>query len=238
MLDLLFAYIAGLLTLINPCVLPLLPVVLAGSIGQHKHGPAAMAAGLAVSFTLFGFATYAIIQSFGILQEDVSRVGALIMIGFGTVLLVPKAQAGFARMAGAAAGGGNKAIDVVEGNGLAGQVAAGALLGLVWSPCIGPTLGGAIALASQGENLWWALAIMMVFSAGSASIVLALGYGSRELIMQRRNLLMRITKYAKPVMGIALILVGLSIWFHFDRVVEAWVVQVLPAWLVDFSVSL
>ena len=237
MAELFFAYIAGLLTLINPCVLPLLPVVLAGSIGRHPLGPAAMAGGLAVSFTVFGFVAYAVAQSFGLQQEDIARAGALVMIAFGAVLLVPQAQAAFARAAAGLAGGGNRAIDAIEGSGLAGQAGAGALLGLVWSPCIGPTLGGAIALASVGESLGWAFAIMALFSAGAATVVLGLAYGSRELIARRRDTLMALSKIAKPVMGIALIAVGLGIWFHLDRAVEFWALETLPAWFTDLSVS-
>lgn len=238
MAELAFAYIAGLLTLINPCVLPLLPVVLAGSIGRHPFGPVAMAGGLAVSFTVFGFAAYAFAQGFGLQQEDIAAAGALVMIAFGAVLLVPRAQEAFARATAGLAGSGNRAIDTVEGSGLAGQAASGALLGLVWSPCIGPTLGGAIALASQGESLGWAFAIMTLFSAGAATIVLGLAYGSRELIAQRRDWLLALSKYAKPVMGVALIAVGLGIWFHVDRVLEFWALETLPAWFTDLSVSL
>lgn len=238
MVELAFAYIAGLVMLINPCVLPLLPVVLAGSIGRHPLGPVAMAGGLAVSFTVFGFAAYAFAQGLGLQQEDIAAAGALVMVGFGAVLLVPRAQEAFARASAGLAGGGNRAIDAVEGNGLFGQAASGALLGLVWSPCIGPTLGGAIALASQGENLVWALAIMALFSAGAATVVLGLAYGSRELLAGRREGFMRLSRYAKPVMGAALIAVGLGLWFHLDRAVEFWALETLPAWFTDLSVSL
>lgn len=237
MAELAFAYIAGLLTLINPCVLPLLPVVLAGAFDRHRLGPLAMAGGLAVSFTGFGFAAYLLAQTLGLQQEDVAAGGALVMIAFGAVLLVPQAQAAFARASGGLAEGGNRAVDAVWGAGLWGQAAAGALLGLVWSPCIGPTLGGAIALASQGENLGWALTIMALFSAGAATVVIGLGYGSRELIARRRGALMRVGRYAKPAMGLALIAVGLGIWFHIDRVLELWALDALPAWFTDLSVS-
>lgn len=238
MFELLLAFAAGLLTLLNPCVLPLLPVVLAGSVSRHPLGPLALASGLALSFTLFGFLAYSVAQGLGFSQEDISRAGALIMVGFGAVLVVPRAQAAFARMTGALAGGGNKAVDAVEDRGLFGQFLAGGLLGLVWSPCVGPTLGGAIALAGQGQDLLRAFTIMASFSAGIALVVLGLGYGSRELIAQRRSWLMQVSKYAKPVMGVALIAVGLAIWFHLDRVLEVWALDTFPPWLLDYSVSI
>lgn len=238
MIELLLAFGAGVLTLINPCVLPLVPIILAGSISRHPLGPLALAGGLAASFTLFGFGAYAFAQSVGLQTEDISAIGAILMIAFGAVLVVPQASAAFARATTGIAGGGNKAIGAVEGNTVFGQFASGALLGLVWSPCIGPTLGGAIALASQGESLFWAFLIMAFFSLGSAAIVLALGYGSRELIRARRDRLMALMPYARPMMGIALILVGLGIWFHVDKLIEFWALETLPAWFTDLSVAI
>jgi cytochrome c biogenesis protein CcdA len=232
------AYLAGLLTLLNPCVLPLLPVVLAGALARHRAGPLALAIGLAASFTVFGFLIYAFAQAAGFQQEDIAAGGALAMIAFGAILLVPQANAAFSRAAGALAGGGNRAIDAFEGNSLWRQAAAGALLGLVWSPCIGPTLGGAIALASQGESLGFAFLLMLSFSLGVATVMLALGYGGREIIRRRRDLLMRVSSYAAPVMGVALIAVGLFLWFGINRTIDTWVLDTLPAWFNDISVSI
>lgn len=236
MLDFVFAYLAGLLTLINPCVLPLLPIVLAGSVSKNKYGPMAMAVGLALSFTVVGFLIYTVALNIGLDQDAISRFGAGIMIGFGIILIVPQFERQFAKVTSGVAAGGNKSINKINDDGLGGQLLTGVLLGVAWSPCIGPTLGGAIGLASQGENLFYALMIMAVFSLGAGSIVLALSYGSRELIGQRRALLNDISKYAKPIMGAALLAVGLSIWFHFDRVIEVWALDAMPDWLIDFSV--
>ncbi len=238
MLDFVFAYLAGLLTLINPCVLPLLPIVLAGSVSKNKLGPVAMALGLAVSFTLVGFFVYAIAQNIGLDQDAISRFGAGVMIAFGVILVIPQFERQFSKFAGSMAVGGNKAINQIDDENLSGQVMTGVLLGVAWSPCIGPTLGGAIGLASQGESYFYAFMIMAIFSLGAATIVLALSYGSRELIGQRRNALSSVCQYAKPIMGIALLLVGLAIWFHLDRLIEFWALDNLPLWLIELSVSL
>jgi len=236
LIDFLLAYVAGLLTLINPCVLPLLPIVFAGSVSKNKFGPLAMAAGLAISFTVVGFLVYAVAFQFGLGQDAVSRFGAGIMIAFGLVLLIPQLDRQFSKLAGGLAIGGNKALNEVNDDNLTGQVMAGALLGIAWSPCIGPTLGGAIGLASQGESYFYALIIMAIFSLGAATVVMALSYGSRELIGQRKEWLSKVSEFAKPIMGIALLLVGLAIWFHFDRQIEIWALMNLPEWLLEFSV--
>jgi len=236
LLDFLFAYVAGLLTLINPCVLPLLPIVLAGSVSKNRFGPVAMALGLAVSFSVVGFLVYAVAQNFGLDQDAISRFGAGIMIGFGVILIVPAFERQFSKVASGLAVGGNKTINEIDDSNLVGQVLTGVLLGVAWSPCIGPTLGGAIGLASQGESYLYAFLIMVIFSAGAATIVLGLSYGSRELIGQRKDALNKISHFAKPIMGAALLVVGLVIWFHFDRAIEIWALDLFPDWLIGFSV--
>lgn len=238
MFDLIVAYAAGLLTLLNPCVLPLLPLIAAGSVARHPMGPLAMAAGLAVSFTVAGISIFAIARATGLAQEDITLAAGWLMVGFGLVQLVPQAQAGFSRLAGAAASGGTQMMGQVEGRGLGGELLAGALLGLAWSPCIGPTLGGAIGLAAQGENLLLAFAIMVMFSAGAATVMLVLAYGARSLIASRRALFARVMPYAKTILGVGLIVVGLGIVFHIDRLLEGWALATLPSWFTEFSVSL
>ncbi len=150
MLDIFLAYGAGLLTLINPCVLPLLPLIAAGAVARHPLGPVAMAAGMALSFTFIGMLVFWLTRAVGLQQEDISFFTGVLMIGFGAVLLIPRAQERFATVAGGVAGGSTAAISKVETKGLGGEMLAGGMLGLAWSPCIGPTLGAAIGFAAQG----------------------------------------------------------------------------------------
>jgi cytochrome c biogenesis protein CcdA len=112
------------------------------------------------------------------------------------------------------------------------------LLGLAWSPCIGPTLGAAIGFAALGESLAYAFFVMLAFAAGSATVMLVLAYGARGAIASRRELLAKITPYARPVLGVGLLIVGIGIVFHLNRVVEIWALDHLPTWLIDLSVSI
>lgn len=235
MLDVFLAYAAGLLTLINPCVLPLLPLIAAGAIARHRLAPLAMSLGMGASFVVAGMGAFWLTRALGILPEDISFAVGWVMIGFGAILLVPQGQAGFARLAGAAAGGGTRLMGSFEGRGLWGEAAAGALLGLAWSPCIGPTLGAAIGLAAQGENLGQAFAIMVGFGAGAATIMLALAYGARALIGSHLN---RLSRYAKPALGIGLVLVGVALVLGLDKAAEGWLVGILPQEFINLSVAI
>jgi cytochrome c biogenesis protein CcdA len=237
-MDLIFAYLAGLLTLINPCVLPVLPIVLASALQSHRLGPVALAAGMAGGFVVLGLTVAAAGQALGLSDQTVAQAGAAMMIVFGLVLLVPRLNAGFATVTAGFSASADAGIDRIDRSGLGGQALAGLLLGAVWSPCVGPTLGGAISLASQGQNLGWAGAIMAAFALGVATVILALGYGTRSLLVRHRSTLRRLAEKAKPIMGFVFVAVGLAILFRLHHAAEAWLVNTLPAWLIDFSVSL
>ena len=126
-------------------------------------------------------------------------------------------------------------MQALDTNSLGGQFLGGALLGAVWSPCIGPTLGGAITLAYEQSNLTYAFAIMLAFSAGVGSIMLFFAYGARELVAKSRNAMANLVPYAGTIIGAVFLLVGLMIFFKLHHTLEAWALARMPLWLVQFS---
>jgi cytochrome c-type biogenesis protein len=238
----LWAYLAGVLTLINPCVLPLLPIVLATALQASRLGPLALSAGLVLAFVTLGVGITAFGAAIGLDERVINTGAALMMVLFGVVLLIPPAQVWLSSLVAPLARGANAQLDdsvgTRLGSGARGQFLIGLLLGAVWSPCIGPTLGGAIGSAASGEGLSEATLTMIMFGFGVSSVLMALAYGSRSVLSQRRDVLKAIMPYAKPVMGATLVLVGLMILLHFDRVVEGWLLDAMPTWLQDLSVSI
>jgi len=237
-MELLIAYGAGLLTLINPCVLPILPVVVAGSLQANRLGPAVLALGMSVSFIFFGVTIAAFGHLVGLDERSIADAGAILMIIFGAVLLVPRFSAAFADATTGMASRADAQIDALDNQSLNGQFLGGSLLGLVWSPCIGPTLGGAIALASQGENLLWATLIMTAFAAGVSTLIIGIGYGARGLLQRNQATMRKIASVSRPAMGGVFLIVGIGILFKVHHMFEAWALQTLPTWLIDLSVSL
>lgn len=161
----LWAYVAGLLTLINPCVLPLLPITIAAALQSSSRGPM-LTGGLIVSFTIIGVGVSAFGYLVGIDTYVVNRTAAVMMVLFGVILLIPQSQNLLATLSAPLADGANTRINRIQNAGLAGQFGVGALLGAVWSPCIGPTLGGAVSLAASGESLGHATLTMIIFGMG------------------------------------------------------------------------
>ena len=183
MTALVLAFLAGLLSILSPCVLPLLPIVLGAAVAQHRLGPLALAAGLAVSFTFLGLLIAVVGFSVGIDASVFRYAAAVVMIAMGGILLVPAWQTRLATAGGPLSGWADRQFGGFDSAGLAGQFAMGLLLGAVWSPCVGPTLGAASLLASQGKDIGQVAATMLVFGVGAALPLavlglLSLGFGS------------------------------------------------------------
>ncbi|MFK7792421.1 MAG: cytochrome c biogenesis CcdA family protein [Devosiaceae bacterium] len=237
-MELIFAYLAGLLTLINPCVLPVLPIVLVGALNANRYGPLALATGMSLSFVVFGVTVTAFGSAIGLTQDGLAQIGAVLMIAFGLVLMVPALSRRFElATAGVAAGAGGRMAGL-DNAGVRGQFLGGALLGMVWSPCIGPTLGGAIALASQGQSLGWVTLIMVFFALGVSTLILGLGYGARSTIRARAESLRSLAERSKPIIGFTFIAVGLMLFLGVHHIIEGFALQIMPIWLQDLSVAL
>jgi cytochrome c-type biogenesis protein len=235
---LVLGFAAGALSTLSPCVLPLLPIILVGAIEQHAWGPVALAAGLSASFAGVGTVLVSLGFSFGI-DPTAFRLGAAaLMLIIGIVLLVPTLQRRFALLAAPVAIGGQALIDRLGPSGIGGQFALGMLLGAIWTPCSGPTLGAAIGLAAQSETAGRAATVMAMFSLGAATPILALAYGSRQAIVARRDLLARRSRVAKPLMGATLVSIGALVLTGFDKVVEASLTRAMPDWLVSVTTRL
>ncbi|GHA49314.1 cytochrome C biogenesis protein CcdA [Amylibacter ulvae] len=237
-MELLFAYIAGLLTLINPCVLPVLPIVLATALGADKRGPLALALGMSLAFVGFGMFVATLGRSVGLTPDRLAQIGAMMMVLFGVIILIPALNMRFERALAGVSSGADHAIDGVEHTGLRGQFIGGVLLGAVWSPCIGPTLGGAIALASQGESLFWAFLIMVFFALGVSTLIIGIGIGGQNIMRKRAQSLRGLAEKSKPILGAVFVLVGLMLFFKIHHIIERWALNVLPYWLQDLSIAL
>ncbi len=231
------AFVAGLVTILNPCVLPLVPILVGSALGKARAGPLALAAGLVTSFTLFGFTVIAFGYSLGIDERLVRMLAGALLAVAGVVLLVPQAQAALSAAAVPLTNAGNQQLARVNADGVLGQYLVGLLLGLVWAPCVGPTLGVAIAAASQGKDLASAFVIFLTFGLGVATSILAFAYGSRRALGERGKVLQTLARYAKPIFGLALLAVGLMVLTGFDKVIEIAVLDALPESLVRFTTA-
>lgn len=227
-------FVAGLLTILNPCVLPLAPIIVAGARARDPLAPLALAAGLALTFGLFG----GILASLGVELGDTGSgrvVLGVVMVAFGVVMLVPP-LAHRVEMAMAPLGAwADRQSGHWPAAGLVAQAGIGAILALAWAPCVGPTLGAALTLAAAGGSLAVAMATMAVFALGAATALLAAGYGLGRLARRGRRIAGLSAGFGRALLGLAFALVGLGMVSGLDKTVEAALVEAMPDWLVGFA---
>lgn len=230
-----FAILAGLLSTLSPCVLPLIPIVLGAAAGEHPRGPLALAGGLALSFTVIGIFVATIGFAIG-LDAGLFRIaGGMVLLMLGAVLLLPRLQAQVALAAGPLSNRGEQWLGGFNAAGLHGQFGVGLLLGVVWSPCVGPTLGAASMMAARGENLGEVALTMLAFGVGAAVPLLLLGLLSREAFVRWRGRMLASGTGARRSMGGVLSAMGLLIITGADKRVESWLLDVSPLWLTGLS---
>lgn len=232
------AFLAGLLTTVNPCVLPMLPLVLAGTMTGGRLGPLAFAAGMVLSFTALGLFVATIGIGLGITPNVLRQIAAVMFVLFGLVLVAKPLQERMALATAGIATSANALAGRVEAKGLAGPFLLGALAGALWSPCSGPSLGAAIVLAAESGGLAPAALRMLAFGLGATVILMMLAYGSRAAITNRRDALLSLTGWIKPAAGVLFIVTGLIVLGGIDKIIEAFLVTRMPGWLVDITTSL
>lgn len=228
------AFLAGLLTIFNPCVLPLAPVVVAGAAARDPRGPFALAAGLALTFGIVG----GLIASAGTELGDnaiVRTVSALVMIALGLAIALPVVSHASERLLAPVVGLGHRLSAGIPANGLWGQAGLGAVLALLWGPCVGPTLGTALVLAAGTGTLPLAMFTMAVFALGAAASLLIAGFLLGRVTRQFKAATRDSARIGRMIFGGVMVIVGLFALTGLDRVVEASLVQIMPDWLVLFA---
>ena len=229
------AFMAGVLSILSPCVLPILPIVLGAAASEHRWGPAALAAGLAASFVVIGLFVATIGYSIGLDGDRLRYVAATLMISIGVVLLVPRLQAQLAAAGAPLQTCSDRRFGGSPRSGIAGQVSVGLLLGAVWSPCVGPTLGAASILAAQGRDLGAVGATMLSFGLGAGLPLAALGLLSREAVLRWRSRMMSGGARARAAFAMLLVVSGVLVVSGLDKRIETLVVDHSPQWLTDLT---
>jgi cytochrome c biogenesis protein CcdA/thiol-disulfide isomerase/thioredoxin len=177
---------AGFLTVLSPCILPILPALLGASVASPlRHRPFWIVLGLALSFTLFG-TMFALFGSFlGLSNELLRRIALLILFFLGLSLIWPRL---WERLGSRLGDLGQRLAGPSAGTGRTGALLVGASLGLVWAPCAGPVLGIVITLAAVQKSLGQTLLLMGGYALGAAAPMLLIGYGGQKAFGSFRRL--------------------------------------------------
>lgn len=221
----LFAFLAGFVTVLSPCILPVLPIVLSGSlVGGHRR-PLGIVTGFIISFSLFTLFLSAIVRATGISADLLRSVSVVIVILFGISLLLPNFQVimekVFTKLSSLVTSNSKQATGFWSG------LLLGVSLGLVWTPCVGPIIASVITLAATSSVSGSAILITFSYALGTAIPMFAITYGGRQLLIKVPWLLKNTARIQKGF-GIVMILVAVGIFFNLDRQFQTLVLEKFP----------
>jgi cytochrome c-type biogenesis protein len=222
MLNLIFALLAGIVTVAAPCTLPMLPILLGASVGQRSTSrPAMIAFGFVISFSATALLLSAITRVFDFDPNILRNAAAILLLGFGLLMIWPKPFEWLSiRFGGLTSGAARR-----EGN--IGGFVLGTTLGLVWTPCAGPVLGSILTVVATSKDTAWASLLLIVYATGAAIPMLVIAYGGQAVTTRVRSIA-RISPRLQQGFGVVVIGFALLAYFQYDTQVVAWLTSFYP----------
>jgi len=222
-----FAFLAGIITVLSPCILPILPIILTSTIGGVKTGksrPIGVVTGFVLSFTFFTLFLSTIVRLSGIPAESLRFVSVIVIAGFGLSLLIPQFQVLVEKLF-------SKLARFMPNNhgrtGFSGGLLIGFSVGLLWTPCVGPILASVISLAITGTVTFDAFLITLAYSLGTAIPMFLIMLGGQNALRRVPWLLSNLGRIQK-IFGILMILTAVGIFFNLDRKFQTFILNTFP----------
>jgi cytochrome c biogenesis protein CcdA len=224
------ALAAGFLTILAPCILPVLPFLLGTSGGRSRWRPLMIVAGFVAAFSFIGAALATAGTFLGVSNDALRTAAGILLLLFGLALLFEgtyeKLSAKFgpalAGLGSRLSGGASLKTDAASG------FVVGLSLGLIWSPCAGPILGTILTLAARMQDYLTTLLLMFAYAVGAGLPMLAIAYGSHRL-QERLKRAGSAWKTLNRVLGAIVVLTAIGILTGYDRILVAWMLRYLPA---------
>ncbi len=222
-----FAFVSGFLTILAPCIWPLLPIILSSATTGGKRKPLGITLGIMLSFGVFTLTISYIVKLIPF-DPNLLRLFAVIVISFlGITLLIPilsqKLEGYVSRLSGSF---GSK---LANKNGFHGGFITGLALGIVWAPCAGPILATIATLAAtqQVNSAVVLVTLFYVLGVGIPLFVFA-EVGSR--LFTKSRFVSKYTGRIQQIFGIIMILTAFAILTNFDKVLQAKLLDVFPSY--------
>ena len=227
------AFVAGLLTILTPCILPILPAVLAGSQGS-RFRPIAIVIGMSISFTLMGALISAVGSSLVAFGDYLRWFAIFFITGMGAVMFDEDVNNIYVRITSRLVQSTRSVLSPITSrgpkindDGILGGVALGTSLGFMWIPCVGPILGSILMFVSLEGNMEFGMLLLLVYSAGVGIPMLIIAYSGKYAAANFKWLIPYAPKF-KKLSGLVLILMGLMILFEIDKMLQAALLPYFP----------
>ncbi len=222
-----FAFLAGIVTILSPCILPILPIILSSGFGTVQTGkgrPLGVITGFILSFTFFTLFLSTIVGAIGIPADYLRLFSVAVIALFGVSMLIPKFQIFleilFSKLS-------QFLPQSQNSTGFGGGIIIGLSLGLLWTPCVGPILASVISLAITGAVTLDAFFITLAYSLGTAIPMFFIMIAGQTALRRAPWLLNNASKIQQGF-GILMILTAIAIFFNFDRNFQTFILNTFP----------
>ncbi len=222
------AFVSGILTAFSPCVLPILPIILASGIDGNIRRINGMIAGLIVTFTIASLLLATLVRVLGIPADTVRLFAVGVLVIFGLSLVFPsvweKAQAWIEKYW-------HFQPSQNREGGFGGGFITGVSLGIVWTPCIGPVLATVTTLAAVSSFSLSAVFIALTYALGTGIPLYFIAKGGSQ-VSQKLSFVKKENQKIRQVFGLIILTTALFIWSGADRMLQAWTLNNLPqSWI-------
>lgn len=221
----LFAFLAGVVTILSPCILPLLPIILSGSLSGGKKRPLGIVTGFIISFTFFTLTLSSLVKATGVNPDVLRTIAVVVITIFGASLLIPKTQLWMELLMSKLSGLIPQSTQSKDGFG--SGVLVGISLGLIWAPCVGPILASVITLAATSQITFAAVLITLAYSLGTSIPMLLITYSGQQLLDKHRWLLTN-SALIQRIFGVLMIATAIAIFFNIDRKFQTYLITAFP----------
>jgi cytochrome c biogenesis protein CcdA len=221
--------LAGLVTILSPCILPILPILLGRSLRSHPFGPLALVGGLALSFAVMGSLLGFSAQILGPLSYGLRQVAILLLLllGLGSIFpAIAYTVSGWITAFPLFRARSQPAISQRTPS-LSAEFLVGTQLGLVWIPCAGPVLASILTLVVVEKATVPGFLALLAYALGAGIPMLLIAYSSQWLIGHLRG----ITPYmglVQRIAGVCITLAAVGILLGWDQQIQIWLAPLFP----------
>ncbi len=229
MLLYLFTFLAGIVTVLSPCVLPVLPAILSAGIGKGRYRPLGIIIGLIASFAFFTLTLTYLVHLLGISANGLRYIAIVIIALFGVVMLFPYLGNKFAQVTSSIGnlGANIQSHATAKKTGFGSGLLLGAALGLVWTPCAGPILAVVTTLVATQHVTFQIVLLTLAYSLGSGIPLLLIAYGGNKALTAIPSLA-RHSEGIKKFFGLLMILTAVGLFLNLEVYLQQLAIKYLP----------
>lgn len=224
----LFSFLAGLATVLSPCVLPVLPAILSGGVNKGKYRPLGIVLGLISSFVFFTLTLTYLVHLLGISANILRYLAIGIISLFGLIMIFPSLSDKFSRLTSSIGDtGANLQSKAAQEKGFISGFILGMALGLVWTPCAGPILAAITTLVATQSITSEVILLTLAYSLGAAIPLFLIAYGG-NLAIRSLPFLKKHTEGIRKLFGFLMIAAAIGLLFNFEVYFQKLAIEYFP----------